>query len=356
MNTTAHPARYWHTLSDGRVQCDLCPRECQLSDGQRGLCYVRMHQRGSLVLTCHGHTTGLHIDPMEKKPLYHFFPGTDILSLGTIGCNLTCRFCQNWNISRSRDPRHTCVEVSPTHVALAARTAECDAVALTYNEPVVYLEYALDIARACHERGIRTVAVTAGYIAADAREEFFAHMDAANVDLKAFSPEFYRRLCSADIAVVKDTLRHIRLHSDTWLEITTLLIPGENDSDEEITALARWVRDELGPDVPLHLSAFHPAWRMLDHQRTSVQSLRNARDLAMLEGLRFVYIGNVRDKVGTSTHCPHCGTLLIARDGYHIDRVGMDTHGCCTECGAGMAGRFDSNSVRRECAIPAEER
>ena len=338
---TYHPTKYWHRLEDGRVQCDLCPRHCRLQEGQRGFCFVRMNRGGQIVLTTYGRSSGFCIDPIEKKPLNHFLPGTAVLSFGTAGCNLGCRFCQNWDISKSREMDTLADEATPETIARVAEALGCRSVAFTYNDPVIFHEYAIDVARACHARGIRTVAVTAGYVCPEPRAEFYAHMDAANVDLKAFSERFYRKICAGALAPVLDTLRYIYHETDTWLEITTLLIPGENDSDAELHALTEWIVTNLGPDVPLHFTAFHPDWKMRDHPPTPPETLRRARAIALKNGLRYVYTGNILDPEGQSTYCHQCGRLLIGRVGYRITAWHLDTQGRCPECRTPCAGVFE---------------
>jgi pyruvate formate lyase activating enzyme len=335
------PARHWHRLEDGRIQCDVCPRLCRLNDGQRGLCFVRARLGEAMVLTTYGRSSGFCIDPIEKKPLNHFLPGTPVLSFGTAGCNLTCRFCQNWDISKAREIDRLNDHASPQDIAGTARRLGCRSVAFTYNDPVVFLEYAVDTARACHALGIRTVAVTAGYVMPEARREFFAHMDAANVDLKAFSEDFYHQLCGGHLAAVLDTLVWLKRETGVWVEITTLLIPGRNDGDGELDALTRWVAAELGPDVPLHFSAFHPAWKMPDLPPTPAATLTRARAIALKNGLRYVYTGNVHDEAGGSTACPGCGTRLIGRDWYRITAWRLTPDGTCPDCGTRIAGSFE---------------
>ncbi|PKU22562.1 AmmeMemoRadiSam system radical SAM enzyme [Telmatospirillum siberiense] len=342
------PARHWHRLSDGRLQCDVCPRYCKLHDGQKGLCFVRERQGAEMVLATYGRSSGFCVDPIEKKPLNHFLPGTPVLSFGTAGCNLTCKFCQNWDISKAREVDRLNDAASPEAIAEAAVRLGCRSVAFTYNDPVVFLEYAADVADACRARGLKTVAVTAGYMTAAARSDFFSHMDAANVDLKAFSESFYQRLCSAELAPVLETLDYLRHRTEVWLEITTLLIPGENDGDDELRALARWIADRLGGDVPLHFSAFHPDWRMTDTPATPPLTLTRARTIAMGEGLRFVYTGNVHDPRGGSTWCPGCGALLIERDWYRLGRwnlaVTPEGAGSCRSCGTVVSGHFEAEA------------
>ena len=334
------PGRYWHRLDDGRIQCDLCPRFCRLRDGQRGMCFVRARRGDEMVLTTYGRSSGFCIDPIEKKPLNHFLPGTPVLSFGTAGCNLACRFCQNWGISKSREVDTLADEASPETIARAARDLGCCSVAFTYNDPVIFLEYAIDVAAACREAGVRTVAVTAGEICAEPRREFYAAMDAANVDLKGFTEEFYRKVCGGHLEPVLDTLRYLKHETDVWFEITTLLIPGENDSDAEIDALSRWVMDDLGPDVPLHFTAFHPDWKMRDTPPTPPATLTRARRIALANGLRYVYTGNVHDPAGGATHCPGCGEVVIGRDGYTLTAWHLTDDGRCTACGTAIPGRF----------------
>jgi len=341
VDDSSHPARWWHRLGDGRLQCDLCPRDCKLGEGQRGACFVRRNLAGGMVLTTYGRSSGFGIDPIEKKPLNHVLPGSKVLSFGTAGCNLMCRFCQNWDISKSRDMDRLLERASPEAIAQAAEAAGCRSVAFTYNDPVIFAEYAMDVADACHARGLRTVAVTAGYIHDEPRRAFFAKMDAANVDLKAFTEAFYARLSVAHLQPVLDTLRYLRHETDTWLEITTLLIPGQNDSTGELTALSEWIAGELGPDVPLHFSAFHPDYRMLDLPRTPAATLTRAREIALAAGLHYVYTGNVHDPAGGTTHCPVCQAVLIVRDWFRVDANRLMPDGRCPDCGAAIPGDFD---------------
>lgn len=335
------PTKYWHGLDDGRIQCDLCPRECKLHEGQAGLCFVRVCRDAEIVLTTWGRSSGYCIDPIEKKPLFHFLPGTPVLSFGTAGCNLACRFCQNWDISKAREDDVLADRAKPETIARAARDLGCASVAFTYNDPIVFHEYAIDTAEACYERGIRTVAVSSGYVNPEPRAEFYRHIDAVNVDLKAFTENFYHRICSATLAPVLDTLRYIRHETDVWLELTTLLIPGENDSNSEIEEMVRWVVDNLGPEVPMHFTAFYPAWKMLDRRPTPPATLRRARGIALNAGMRYVYTGNVNDPEGESTWCHECGGLLIARDGYRIGEWNLTEEACCGACRAPVAGRFE---------------
>lgn len=333
-------ARWWHALADGRIQCDLCPRECQLHEGQRGACFVRACQDKGMILTTYGRSSGFCLDPIEKKPLNHFYPGSSVLSFGTTGCNLSCRFCQNWDISRSQRMDTLATSASPTDIARTAQNQNATSVAFTYNDPVIFAEYALDTAAACHAIGIKTVAVSAGYIHAAPAREFFAAMDAANIDLKSFSDDFYHRLCGGRLNPVLETLQLICHETRCWLEITTLLIPGMNDTDQEIRNLSQWCAKELGGEVPLHFSGFHPDFRMKDVHPTSPATLSRARRIAQDAGLRYVYTGNVHDTAGGTTTCPACGLPVVVRDWYRILDYQIDEHGCCRKCGTKIAGQF----------------
>ena len=333
--------RYWHALPDGRIQCDLCPRECKLHEDQRGLCFVRARANDAIVLTTYGRSSGFCLDPIEKKPLNHFLPGTAALSFGTAGCNLTCKFCQNWDISKARAFDRLQQTASPEAIADAALASGARSVAFTYNDPVVFLEYAVDVAAACRAVGVKTVAVTAGYIGEVARPEFFVAIDAANIDLKAFTESFYKRLCTGSLDDVLDTLRYVKHETSTWFEITTLLIPGENDSSKEVGALSEWVANRLGLDVPLHFTAFHPDWKMRDIQPTPPATLKRAREIALRANLRYVYTGNVHDEAGQSTYCHGCGSRLVGRDWYVITDWDLDAEGRCAACGEPCPGFFD---------------
>ncbi len=335
------PGRYWHRLEDGRIQCDLCPRECKLADGQRGLCFVRARSGEQILLTTYGRSSGFCIDPIEKKPLDHFLPGTPVLSFGTAGCNLTCKFCQNWDISKARDFDKLADRAPPEVIAEAAARTGCRSVAYTYNDPVIFLEYAVDVAQACHERGVMSVAVSAGYISAEPRVEFYSHMDAVNIDLKAFTDDFYWKLCTSRLGAVLETLVYLKRETRVWLEITTLLIPGENDSPREIEELSQWVMENLGPDVPLHFSAFHPDWKMRDKPRTPPETLLRAWRIAKQAGLRYVYTGNIHHRPTQSTFCHACGHELIVRDWYQLEAWVIDHAGACRKCGTACAGVFD---------------
>ena len=336
------PTKYWHTLDDGRVQCDLCPRFCKLHEGQRGLCFVRANQNSAIVLTTYGRSSGYCIDPIEKKPLNHFLPGTPVLSFGTAGCNLACKFCQNWDISKSREIDTLADAAAPDKIARVAEELGCRSVAYTYNDPVIFHEYAIDVAQACHERGIKSVAVTAGYVTAAPRKEFYQYMDAANVDLKGFTEDFYWKLTGGHLQPVLETLEYLKHETKVWFELTTLLIPGHNDSSQEIEAMTKWVVEHLGPDVPMHFTAFHPDWKMLDVPPTPAATLTRAREIAVANGVRYAYTGNVHDKTGESTYCHHCGNRLIGRDWYVLSDWNLTADGRCASCGTPLAGVFEA--------------
>ncbi|MES9851509.1 MAG: AmmeMemoRadiSam system radical SAM enzyme [Candidatus Thiodiazotropha sp. L084R] len=337
------PTDYWHKLSDDRVQCDLCPRFCKIKEGKQGFCYVRENYQGAIVLNTYGRSSGFCVDPIEKKPLNHFLPGTPILSFGTAGCNLACKFCQNWDISKSREMHTLADTASPEAIAQTARRSGCRSVAYTYNDPVIFHEYAIDVAEACAELGIKSVAVTAGYVCAEPREEFYRYMDAANIDLKSFNETFYHKLTGAHLQPVLETLEYLKSETSVWFEITTLLIPGENDSDQEIEAMCQWVVEKLGPDVPMHFTAFHPDWKMRDHPPTPHATLSRARKIAIDSGVHYIYVGNVHDPQESSTWCHNCGARLIQRDWYELGGWGLTDNGCCKQCGTRLPGHFDAH-------------
>lgn len=336
------PGRYWQNLPDGRIQCDVCPRACKLNEGQRGLCFVRGRLGDQMVLTTYGRSSGFCIDPIEKKPLNHFLPGTPILSFGTAGCNLTCKFCQNHDMSKSREMDTLASWAGPEQLVKAAQQTGCRSLAYTYNDPTIFLEYAVDVAAAAREVGIKSVAVTAGYIGKEARLEFYRHMNAANVDLKGFTEKFYRNICGAELAEVLDTLIFLKTETDCWVELTTLLIPGENDDPGEIEQMSRWIFDHLGPDVPLHFTAFHPDFKMLDKPRTPPATLMRARNIAIGQGLNYVYTGNIHDEETGATYCPHCGHKLIGRDWHQLTHWALSADGGCSHCGTKIAGHFEA--------------
>jgi len=347
--TKSFPTKYWHALEDGRVQCDLCPRFCRLQEGQRGMCFVRAREENQIVLTTYGRSSGFCIDPIEKKPLNHFLPGSSVLSFGTAGCNLACKFCQNWDMSKSREMDILSEQAFPEDIVRAAQAGSCRIVAFTYNDPVIFHEYAIDVAQACREANIHSVAVTAGYVCDEPRMEFYRYMDAANVDLKAFTESFYYKLTGAHLQPVLDTLRYLKQQTNVWLEITTLLIPDENDSEQELESLTQWIVENLGPDVPLHFTAFHPDWKLRDKQPTPPDTLFQARRIAVKNGIHYAYTGNVRDPKSGSTYCPSCGQMLIGRDWHRITTWHLDDQGCCLSCGVSCAGVFEQAPVLKTC-------
>jgi pyruvate formate lyase activating enzyme len=342
----SHPARYWHKLDDGRRQCDLCPRLCRLHEGQRAFCFVRARHGDQIVLTTYGRSSGFCIDPVEKKALNHFLPGTPVLSFGTSGCNLGCKFCQNWDISKASEYDVLADRASPDEIARTAERLGCPSVAYTYNDPTIYHEYAIDTAIACHARGIKSIAVTAGFVCPEPRAEFYRHMDAANIDLKGFTEDFYHKVCYAHLQPVLDTLVYVKHETNVWLEITTLLIPGLNDSEAEVENMTQWVADNLGPDVPWHFTAFHPDWRMRDIPGTPRATLTRARATAIKNGMRYVFTGNVYDPPGQATYCHTCQAELIGRDGYRITSWHLTADGKCDACGQRCAGVFDASPGR----------
>lgn len=336
----AYPAKYWRKLEDGRIQCELCPRLCKLHEGQRAFCFVRARYGDQIVSTTYGRSSGFCIDPVEKKGLNHFLPGTPALSFGTSGCNLGCKFCQNWDISKAREFDVLAERASPENIARAAQRFECSSVAYTYNDPTIFHEYAVDTAIACRALGVKNIAVTAGYVCPEPRAEFYRQMDAVNIDLKGFTDDFYHKVCYAHLQPVLDTLIYVKRETTVWLEITTLLIPGLNDSDEEIEKMTQWVVENLGSDVPWHFTAFHPDWRMRDIPATPRETLARARRIAMKNGVRYAFTGNIHDPAGHSTYCHNCRTLLIGRDGYEITNWRLSPDGKCDNCAAPCAGVF----------------
>ncbi len=337
------PGRYWHPIENGeKIFCDLCPRACVLKEGDRGFCFVRQNIGGEMFLTTYGRSTGFCIDPIEKKPLNHFLPGTSILSFGTAGCNLGCRFCQNWDISKSREIERLSEKATPEMIAQAAKQLGCRSVAFTYNDPVIWLEYAVDTAKACHEVGIKAVAVTAGFITEQARPEFYSVIDAANVDLKAFTEQFYKRLTLSDLQPVLDTLKWLKHESNVWFEITNLVIPEENDSPDEIKRMCDWIAENLGCDVPVHFTAFHPDFQLTHRPNTPPNTLVRARDQALKAGLKFVYTGNVDDVKNQSTYCSNCKEMLIERNWYELGMYKIKD-GKCMNCSTVVPGVFEDN-------------
>lgn len=331
--------KYQNILKGNKTQCTICPRNCKLSQGQSGFCQIRKNINGDIVLTSYGYNTGLSIDPIEKKPLYHFYPGSNVLSFGTLGCNMGCQFCQNWHISKSKGDPTKLNQASPQRIVDLALELGCKSVAFTYNDPVIFFEYAIDTAKLCRDSGIKTVAVTAGYINPEPRKEFFAYMDATNIDLKAFSEKFYQKNCLAHLDEILDTIKYVKKETNTWLELTTLLIEGENDSDEELKAECEWIVKELGVDVPLHFSAFHPDYKMMDKPPTSFATLLRAYNIAKEAGIKYVYTGNIPDARTSTTFCHNCSKPIIVRNGYSLVEYNLQK-GHCKFCGAKCSGVF----------------
>lgn len=334
-----HPAQWWETDEKGKILCTLCPRFCHIGEGQAGFCYVRQNIGGELYAMSYGKSTGFAVDPIEKKPLNHFLPGTAIMSFGTAGCNLGCRFCQNWNISKARLVEKNSVAATPEQVVELAIRHNCPSIAMTYNDPTIFGEYVIDISRHAHERGLKNVLVTAGYITPEARKDIYQHIDAANVDLKAFSETFYHKITFSHLDPVLDTLKWLRHETNIWFEITNLMIPGENDSWQETQRMAAWIAENLGPEVPVHFTAFHPDFKMMDKPRTPQETLNRARRLAQAEGLQYVYVGNVHDPSGQHSYCPKCQKTLIERDWHRVLSYQLQS-GHCPECQTKIPGVF----------------
>ncbi len=346
MNRTSDTL-YWKNLPDGRIECTLCPRRCKLLDQQRGFCFVRAREGNMMVLTTYGRSSGFCVDPIEKKPLFHFLPGSSVLSFGTAGCNLGCLFCQNWNISKSKEVDTAAEQASPEEIAKAAKSAHCKSVAFTYNDPVIFHEYAVDTAQACREHGIKTVAVTAGYVSPEPRKEFYKWIDAANVDLKGFTENFYKKYCQASLSPVLETLEYIKKETKTWLEITTLLIPGLNDSEKELHDMSAWIVKTLGPDVPIHFTAFHPDYKMTGIPPTPPGTLQKAQTISRDHGIRYCYTGNVTNPDGESTFCHHCGKKIIGRNWFELTNWDLKD-GNCRFCGTRCPGHFEDSPGHRE--------
>ena len=348
----APEAKFWQTESDGRILCTLCPRYCRLADGQAGFCFIRQNQNGILRSLGYGRPTSFAVDPIEKKPLNHFLPGSAILSFGTAGCNLGCRFCQNWDMSKARVDELHSLNVTAEEVVDLAQRENCPSIAYTYNDPIIIGEFVIDVAHIARERGIRSVMVTAGYITPEARTEIFREIDAVNIDLKGFTEEFYKKLTLSELQPVLDTMVWLRRETDIWFEITTLLIPGFNDSEEEIRRECAWVLENLGDDVPLHFTAFHPDYKMTDVPQTPASTLLRARKQAIEQGVKFVYVGNVLDDEGQTTWCPGCGAALIRRDWHSVREYRLQGDRC-PDCSTVIPGRFDET---RQQTSPGQRR
>jgi pyruvate formate lyase activating enzyme len=338
--TTLHPARWWQTLPDGRIHCYLCPRHCHIGQGQHGFCFVRENVGGELIQQAYGRPAALAVDPIEKKPLFHFHPGTAILSLGTAGCNLGCQFCQNFDISKARSVQQSSTHLSPEAVVERAIALGAPAIAFTYNEPTIWAEFVIDIAKAAHKAGLRTVMVSNGYITREAFFEVYEHIDAANIDLKGFSEDFYTKVTLSHMEPVLKTLRWLRRETSVWLEVTNLIIPGCNDPTSETVELCDWILGELGDDVPLHFTAFHPDFKMMDCEPTPPETIHRARMLALERGIKYAYEGNILTRDGGNTKCPGCGKTLIRRSWHRIEEIAI-ANGRCIHCNTVIAGEFD---------------
>jgi len=350
---TLHEARWWEPEPGGRVHCYLCPRHCHIGEGQSGFCFIRVNQGGKLYSLGYASPAALQIDPIEKKPLNHFLPGTRVFSMGTAGCNMGCFFCQNWDISKSKhDQVHSRFVPAEDVVTLAIENG-CRSIAFTYNEPTIWGEYVVDICYAARAAGLATVMVTNGYITREAFHDIYDHVDAANVDLKAFTEGFYGRTTLTHLQPVLDTLTWLKNETDVWFEITNLMIPGLNDDPAETRGLANWILEHLGPDVPLHFTAFHPDFKMRDKPRTPPETLHRARKIALGAGLHYVYEGNIVTDAG-NTACPSCGRILVRRSWHDVveNRV-RDEH--CPDCRTAIPGRWTSGAVAssRACGGPA---
>ncbi len=333
------PAKWWKETGNGKILCTLCPRYCTIGKGQNGFCFIRKNIDGKLYSLGYGRPTGFAVDPIEKKPLFQFYPGSEILSFGTAGCNLGCKFCQNWTTSKARSSESNSLYATPEDVIKITKYNNTPSIAYTYNDPTIFGEYVIDVSKLAHEEGIRNVMVTSGYIDKEARKEVYKYIDAANVDLKAFSETFYHKLTFSHLNDILDTLVWIKNNTDVWLEITTLLIPGENDSPEEIKLMCEWIVKNLGDEVPLHFTAFHPDFKMRDKPRTPFATLDSARKIALQLGIKYCYLGNVHDTEGQTTYCPNCGTILIGRD-WHSVLTNNLKEGKCNKCNHKIAGRY----------------
>lgn len=338
-----HVGRYWHRLADGRVQCDLCPRYCRLREGQFGSCSVRANVDGHLVVPTCGRSPGFAIHPIEQKPLNHFLPGSSVFSVGAVGSNLDCRLCQSGRGEMDCLPD----AISPVQIAEAARAHGCSAVAHTGGDPVVFPERAIDLALACRERGLANVVVTAGYVNPEARADLFAVVDAANVALQGFNDGFYQRVTGGRLQPVLDTIRYLAHQTGVWLELTTMLIPGHNDATSELTEMCDWLVQEVGPDVPLHFTAFHPGNRVSHMPATPSRTLVRARLIGLEAGLQHVYIASAHDPDGNTTSCPNCHTPVVRRERCTVESYQLDAHGRCQVCGSTIPGRFAAEAGER---------
>lgn len=334
-----YPAKWWEQAPNGKILCTLCPRYCTIGEGQAGFCFIRQNIGGSLYSVGYGRPTGFAIDPIEKKPLNHFLPGSEILSFGTAGCNLGCKFCQNWSTSKARIDTTNSIYATPEDVIQIAKKYKTPSIAYTYNDPVIFGEYVIDVSKIARQNGINNVMVTAGYIDKNARKDVFRHIDAANVDLKAFTEKFYHNLTFSHITDVLETLIWLKKETGIWIEITNLIIPDENDSDDEIRKMCDWIVENLGDEVPLHFTAFHPDFKMIDKPGTPQSTLSKARSISKSRGIKYCYTGNVHDIDGQTTYCPYCNSKLISRN-WHSVISNKLREGHCYNCGLMIAGKF----------------
>jgi pyruvate formate lyase activating enzyme len=334
-------AKWWEPTDGGKILCTLCPRYCKIGDGQPGFCYIRQNQGGKLYTIGYGRPTGFAIDPIEKKPLNHFLPGSTILSFGTAGCNLGCKFCQNWSMSKAKLDDDNSLDVSPEGVVALAKSNGTPSIAFTYNDPTIFGEYVIDISKIAREEGIKSVMVTAGYIDKEARKDVYKYIDAANVDLKGFTERFYWKNTYSHLDDILDTLIWLKNETDVWFEITTLLIPDENDSSEEIKLECEWILKNLGDSIPLHFTAFHPDFKMIDKERTPEITLTSARKIAFDSGIKYCYVGNVHNKEGQTTYCPNCKEKLIKRNWHSVLSNNLKG-GKCRKCGEKIEGVFNN--------------
>lgn len=340
-------AKWWEPIEgskNNKVLCTLCPRYCKIGNGQAGFCFIRRNRGGKLYQDGYGASTGFAVDPIEKKPLNHFLPGTPVLSFGTAGCNLGCKFCQNWDISKNKlDEVKSHEKLSPEDVVNLAFQHKCPSIAYTYNDPTIWGEWVIDIAQVARERGLKNVMVTAGYITKEAREEIYPFIDAANIDLKAFTETFYNKLTFSYLNDVLDTIKWMYNETNVWVELTNLIIPGHNDESDEFKEMVGWLLENCDDNIPLHFTAFHPDFKMMDTPKTPQETLNRARRIALDMGMKYVYIGNVFDRNGQTTYCPNCGTHLIQRDWHAVSANKMNKNKC-SKCGTIIPGVFTQES------------
>lgn len=333
---TPHPALHFEKKPGRKVKCVLCPRECVVDDHERGYCGVRENRGGEYYTLVWGSPCTLNIDPVEKKPLFHFLPGTQIFSLATVGCNVNCKFCQNWQISQIRPEQEKSYEASPEKIMELARRAQVPAIASTYSEPVIFYEYVKDIGQVALKQGLKNIIISNGYIQEKPIIELLPFLSAVKIDLKAYTERFYKEVVGGELKPVLETLQRLA-KAGIWTEIVYLVIPTQNDDEGELRAMSRWVAANLGRDVPIHFTRFHPEYMMKTLPPTPMETLTNARDIALAEGLRYVYVGNVPGHPGEHTYCPSCKAVVIRRTGFHVELDGFD-RGACRKCGQKIPG------------------